>query len=61
LNTKNNPKKLSEYITAIIGFVLILLNAAAYILNTDNTKPTLFILGIMFLSIGIMNIRKSEK
>jgi len=44
-----------------MGFALILLNAAAYILNTDNTKPILFILGVMFLSIGMMNIRKSEK
>ncbi len=44
-----------------MGFALILLNAALYILKIDATKPIIFILGIIFLSIGMMNIRKSEK
>jgi hypothetical protein len=60
LNTKNNAKKVSGYIMAIIGFMLILLNAASYILKTDSTSPVIFILGIMFLSIGTMNIKKQR-
>jgi hypothetical protein len=45
---------------AIIGFMLILLNAASYILKTDFTSPVIFVLGIMFLSIGAMNIKKQR-
>ncbi|HII94758.1 MAG TPA: hypothetical protein HA367_03345 [Candidatus Methanofastidiosum sp.] len=61
MNTKNNPKKVSGYIMAIIGFVLILVNAIGYILKTNSTPSVIFILGIIFLVIGMMSIRKSER
>ena len=46
---------------AIIGFVLILVNAIGYILKTNSTPSVIFILGIIFLVIGMMSIRKSER
>jgi hypothetical protein len=58
---KNMSKaKISGYVMAITGFVLILINALDYIFNWGLETPIFGMLGIIFIAIGMKNVRKSR-
>lgn len=46
---------------AVIGLVMILVNATSYIFHLNIISPAIFILGIIFMVIGAINIRKNKK
>lgn len=56
-----NKQKFLGYIMFGIGFFIILLNAVSYIFKLNGTSPSILILGIIFVVIGMVNVRKSNK
>lgn len=58
---KTNNKKISGYIMTIVGFVMLAVNAIAYLFNLDFKAPALAIMGIVFVVIGMGYVRKSRK
>jgi len=52
--------KISGYIMAIAGFILILINALDYILNWKLEMPVFGTLGIIFVAIGMKTVRKTK-
>lgn len=56
----NNPKY-SGYFMAITGFLMLVINAVSYIFKYGMNSPVIVILGIMFVVIGMMTIRKSSQ
>lgn len=54
-------QKVAGYIMAIIGLIMILINAAGYIFQIDISSPATSALGIVFVAVGTMNIRKYSK
>jgi len=44
-------------VMAIVGVVLILINAIGYIFNLNIKSPTLVILGLVFLAVGMKILR----
>ncbi|NNF35360.1 MAG: hypothetical protein HKN68_14715 [Saprospiraceae bacterium] len=48
------------YIMAGVGFILILITALSYLLNWDGQYTPLFILGIVFVAVGMNMTRKSD-
>jgi len=53
-------QKVSGYVMAVIGFLMILINAAGYIFNLDIKSPSLTVMGLVFLVIGLSHVRKNE-
>lgn len=45
---------------AIVGFVLLAINAIAYIFNLDFGTPALTVLGLVFVVIGMGMVRKTK-
>jgi hypothetical protein len=56
-----NKQKILGYLMAIVGFIMILINAIGYIFNINITSPVISTLGIIFVAIGMMNVRKYNK
>jgi uncharacterized membrane protein len=50
-------KKTSGLIMAIVGFIMILINALDYIFGWNNISPAFGIIGLIFVAIG-MKIKK---
>lgn len=61
MNTKKiNNKRISGYVMAILGFLMILYNAINYIFDLDMKNPAFIVMGIVFVVIG-MGIVKNNK
>lgn len=59
---ENNNKKslISGYVMAIIGFLLILYNALNYIFGWNAGSTPLFVIGIVFVVVGMGIVKKSR-
>lgn len=44
---------------AIIGFIMILINAVSYIFNLDFKQPALVVMGLVFVIIGMQLAKKN--
>jgi hypothetical protein len=53
-------QKLSGFMMAVIGFVLIVINALNYIFGWE-MGATLGVIGIVFLAVGMKTIKKFRK
>jgi len=56
---KTDNKNISGYIMAIVGFVMLVITAIAYLFHLDFKAPVLSIMGIVFVVIGTGIVRKS--
>ena len=53
-------QRLSGYIMAGAGFIMILINALSYLLGWDLKSPAFTILGLVLIVIGARTARKSS-
>jgi len=53
-------QKISGYIMAIIGFIMLIVNAAGYVFNLDIKSPALTIMGLVFVVIGMKIVRNKK-
>jgi predicted membrane protein len=53
-------QKISGYIMAIVGFVLIVINALSYILGWELKSPAFTIIGLVLVVIGAKTAGKSS-
>ena len=53
-------QRISGYIMAGAGFVMILINALSYLLGWDLKSPAFTILGLVLIVIGARTARKSS-
>jgi hypothetical protein len=60
MSAEVNKKKITGYIMAIIGFIIILYNALNYIFGWKLDTP-IGVIGIVLLAIGMGMVRKSTK
>jgi len=49
---KRMNNKIKGYVMAVTGFLMILINAINYLIS-DKTNPTLLIIGLVFVVIGM--------
>ena len=49
------------YILVIVGFIMILINAINYIFHLGKASPSRLVLAIIFLTVGMMNVRAISK
>jgi len=56
-----NKKKTPSYIMVGIGFLMLLINALSYIFGLSLKTPIFTILGLVFVLIGLRNVRKLSK
>jgi hypothetical protein len=56
-----NKKKTSGYVMAGIGFLMLLVNALSYIFGWSLKTPIFTVLGLVFVLIGLKNVRKPSK
>lgn len=54
-------QKISGYIMATIGLVMILVNAVGYVFHIFNPPSAISVLGIVFVAIGAKKIHKFVK
>jgi len=45
---------------ALIGFLMLVMNAAGYIFHLDIKHPALTVMGIVFVVIGMSMVKKSK-
>jgi len=55
-----NKKQLNGYTMAIIGFLMIFVNALNYIFGWKIGSPILEILGLIFVIFGLNSVRKNK-
>jgi membrane protein implicated in regulation of membrane protease activity len=55
-----DEREISGYIMAIVGFVMILINALSYILGWNLKSPAFTILGLVLIVIGAKTARKTS-
>jgi len=55
-----DEREISGYIMAIVGFVMILINALSYLLGWNLKSPAFTILGLVLIVIGAKTARKSS-
>jgi hypothetical protein len=53
-------RRLSGYIMAITGFIMILINALSYLFHGDFRSPAFTVLGLVLIVIGTATIKKSS-
>lgn len=53
----NTQRKISGYIMASVGLAILVASALGYILNWNFKHPSLTLLGLIFVTIGLKNIR----
>ena len=53
-------QRVSGYIMAGVGIVMILISALSFILNWEPKSPSFGIIGLVLASVGIWTIRKSR-
>jgi len=56
-----NKQKVSGYVMAVVGFVMLAINATSYIFGLDFRHPALTVMGLVFVTIGGGMIRKTDK
>ncbi|MBT4174110.1 hypothetical protein HOC80_04900 [archaeon] len=50
-------KKIKGYIMAGVGFLMILVNALSYLLNWEGEFVPIFIIGLVFVAVGMSWVR----
>ena len=55
-----DEREISGYIMAVVGFVMILINALSYLLGWNLKSPAFTILGLVLIVIGAKTARKSS-
>jgi membrane protein implicated in regulation of membrane protease activity len=55
-----DEREVSGYIMAIVGFVMILINAFSYLLGWTWKSPAFTILGLVLIVIGAKTARKTS-
>ena len=55
-----DEREISGYIMAVVGFIMILMNALSYILGWDLKSPAFTILGLVLIVIGAKTARKTS-
>ena len=55
-----DEREISGYIMAVVGFVMILINALSYLLGWNLKSPAFTILGLVFIVIGAKTARKTS-
>ena len=55
-----NKQKISGYIMASTGFIMLLANAVSYIFDLSFKHPALTVMGLVFVVIGGSTIRKTD-
>ena len=53
-------QKISGYIMAVIGFLMLVVNAIGYLFNLDIKHPALTVMGLVFVVIGMGIVRKNK-
>jgi membrane protein implicated in regulation of membrane protease activity len=53
-------RQISGYIMAVVGFVMILINALSYLLGWDLKSPAFTILGLVLIVTGARTAKKSS-
>lgn len=48
-------------IMAVVGFIMILITALSYFFNWDGQYTPLFIIGLVFVAVGMNMTRKTDK
>jgi len=56
-----NKKKTPSYIMVGIGFLMLLINALSYIFGLSLKTPIFTVFGLVFVLIGLRNVRKLSK
>ena len=56
---KKINNKTQGYVMTGIGFLMILVTALGYILNWDRNFSAIFIIGLVFVGVGMNRTRKS--
>ena len=51
----------SGLIMAIVGFIMILINAIGYLFDFDITSPAMGIMGLVFVAVGMGMVRRTKK
>jgi len=55
-----DERQVSGYIMAVVGFVMILINALSYLLGWNLKSPAFTILGLVLIVIGAKTARKTS-
>jgi len=55
-----DEQEITGYIMAIVGFVMILINALSYILGWNLKSPAFTILGLVLIVVGAKTARKTS-
>jgi membrane protein implicated in regulation of membrane protease activity len=55
-----NEREISGYIMAVVGFVMILINALSYLFGWTWKSPAFTILGLVLIVIGAKTARKTS-
>lgn len=55
-----NKQKISGYIMAVIGLIILLVHAIGYIFHLGIKVSALTIMGLVFVVVGMNIVRKSE-
>jgi hypothetical protein len=54
-------QKVSGYIMAGIGFVMLLVNASGYLFHLDVKSPALTVMGLVFVVVGMKKAKQDNK
>ena len=57
----NKKIKTHGYIMTIVGFIMIVINALHYLLNWNANFTPLGIIGLVFVAIGIKQVKENKK
>jgi predicted membrane protein len=52
-------EQISGLVMAIVGFIMILVNAISYIFQWGEVHPAFGIVGLVFCAVGAMRVRKN--
>jgi uncharacterized membrane protein len=50
---EKKQNKIRGFIFAIVGFLMLLVNAVGYVFNLDIKNPALTVIGLVFVTIGL--------
>jgi sulfite exporter TauE/SafE len=56
-----NNSKIFGYIMAIVGFIMILVNAVAYLFDLDIKNTAFTVMGLVFVVIGMGMVKNHPK
>jgi hypothetical protein len=58
---KMKKQKVSGYIMAGTGFIMLLINGLSYIFHWDTKSPVLTIMGLVFVVVGMKKAKQDNK